>query len=307
MANLTENQVFNLVSGSATTGQSTYDMWKSIKGNEDKSVRDFLNYLKDDGESNVSEETLAQIEQNKNDISQLQEEIADLDISKVEQSDLEAEVENQLDGAKADIVTQVLAQIGGMPVFGTVDDNNKITLTSMLADGDYVMVYENDEGTLETICEFTVGNGESDEPTVNEYEVTITANDYTDGSRWSTTDGTIRSNAPGYTAINKIPLNRVSGQTATITLSGITWTDDALATQYAYILMFVGESFTSGHNVPFKGLPKNYDDLGVSAVLNADGTITITVVDGTNGLLYDGFKLCGVGSGANAKITIRIG
>lgn len=74
MAHLTENQVFNLVSGSAATGQSTYDMWKSIEGNEDKSVQDFLNYLKDDGEGgSVSEETLAQIEQNKNDISQLSE------------------------------------------------------------------------------------------------------------------------------------------------------------------------------------------------------------------------------------------
>ena len=78
MSHLTENQVFNLVSGSAATGQSTYDMWKTIEGNEDKSVEDFLNYLKDDGESNVSEEVLAQIEQNKNDISQLTETIGDL-------------------------------------------------------------------------------------------------------------------------------------------------------------------------------------------------------------------------------------
>lgn len=85
MAHLTENQVFNLVSGSAAAGQSTYDMWKSIEGNENKSVQDFLNYLKDDGESNVSEETLAQIEKNKNDISQLTKEIDDLNENLVNQ------------------------------------------------------------------------------------------------------------------------------------------------------------------------------------------------------------------------------
>lgn len=238
-------------------------------------------------------------------VSQLSSEIADLNITKVEQSDLEAEVENQLDGVKANIVTELLAQIGGMPVFGTVDDNNKITLTSMLGDGDYVMVYENEDGALETICEFTVGNGESGSTAIT-YDVDIATIGYTDNARWSVTDGTIRNGVTGYTAINKIPLNRASGQTATITLSGITWTDDALETQCAYILMFVDDSFTSGHNMPLKGLPKNYGDIGVSGVLNDDGTITITVVDGTNGTMFNGFKLCGVGSGANAKVTITI-
>lgn len=65
----TDNQLFNLISGNKITGESTYAIWKSL-GNEG-TAQDFLNYLKDDGESNVSEETLAQIEKNKNDISQL--------------------------------------------------------------------------------------------------------------------------------------------------------------------------------------------------------------------------------------------
>lgn len=64
----TDNQLFNLISGSRTSGESTYDVWKSL-GNEGD-ANDFLEYLKS-GASNVSEETLAQIEKNKNDISEL--------------------------------------------------------------------------------------------------------------------------------------------------------------------------------------------------------------------------------------------
>ena len=81
------------------------------------------------------------------DVSKLSEEIVD----KVGQTDLETEVENQLDGAKADIVTELLAQIGGMPVFGTVDDNNTITITTMLPGGEYSLMYENEDGTLTEI------------------------------------------------------------------------------------------------------------------------------------------------------------
>lgn len=137
-------------------------------------------------------------------------------------------------------------------------------------------------------------------------DVDIDAIGYTDNTRWSTTDGTIRTGASGYTTINKIPFARASGQTMIVTLGGIAWTDSALPTQYAYILMYVDDSFVSGQNVPFKSFPKNYDDLGVSTVLNSDGTITITIVDSKNGRHYNGFKLCGVGSGANATIAYTI-
>lgn len=230
----------------------------------------------------------------------LSEEISDLDVSKVEQSDLEAEVENQLDGAKADIVTQVLAQLGGMPVFGTVDDNNKITLTSMLADGDYVMVYENDEGTLETICEFTVGNGEA---TVTTYEVDIASVGYTDNARWSVSSGEIRTEATGYTAINLIPFERASGHTVTIKLEGITWKHDSNTA----ILMHQDGVFDSVNGAMYLNKASDWTDTsGFKSIDNGDGTMTIIVGDSPLGKTYDGFKLVGLGSGANAKVTITI-
>lgn len=83
-----------------------------------------------------------------------------LSTEKVDQADLEDEVTNQLDGVKADIVAELIAQIGGMPVFGTVDDNKIITVTSTLADGTYTLMYENEDGTISEIGTITVGNGE---------------------------------------------------------------------------------------------------------------------------------------------------
>ena len=230
--------------------------------------------------------------------NQLSEQIVDLDISKVEQSDLEAEVENQLDGAKADIVTQVLSQLGGMPVFGTVDDNNTITLTTALVDGDYIMVYENDEGTLETICEFTVGNGESNEPTVNEYEVDIASIGYTDNARWSISDGTIRTGATGYTAINLIPITRPNGKKVIIELSGIAWINSS----YTAILPFMGDEYLASAPIYFDGPQDSSHDLGLNVIANSDNSVTIV----WSAINYTGFKFCGYGSGANAKITYRI-
>lgn len=75
----TDNQLFNLISGSRVSGESTYDVWKSL-GNEGD-ANDFLEYLKE-GATDVSPETLAQIEQNKNDISQLSNQIVDLNANK---------------------------------------------------------------------------------------------------------------------------------------------------------------------------------------------------------------------------------
>lgn len=76
--------------------------------------------------------------------------------------DLKIEVANQLDGAKADIVLELISQIGGLPVFGTVDDYNVIKVTSMLADGEYIVKYENEDGAFETIGTIVVSvNGVS--------------------------------------------------------------------------------------------------------------------------------------------------
>lgn len=75
-------------------------------------------------------------------------------------SEIADEVENQLDGAKADIVVALISQLGGMPVFGTVNSDKTITVTSMLADGVYMLMYTNADGNLEEVGTITVDNNE---------------------------------------------------------------------------------------------------------------------------------------------------
>jgi hypothetical protein len=210
-------------------------------------------------------------------------------------------VETEFEDEKGNIVQLLIEELQGLPVFGVVDEDNTITVTSQLADGTYTLKYENADGTTTEIGTIVIGNGKEE---VIVYEVDIASIGYTDNARWSTSDGTIRTGATGCTAINKIPFNRASGQTMTITLSGITWIETSSA-NVAQILMFVDDSFTSGNNMPLKGLPKDFSDIGVKGVLNDDGTVTITITDGTKGH-FNGFKICGYGSGANAKITYTI-
>lgn len=94
-------------------------------------------------------------------------------------ADIEAEVESQLDGAKADIVNELITQIGGMPIFGTIDDDNTITVTSTLVNGTYVLMYENASGVVEQIGTIEVTNGEV---IVTYTNVLPTANANFDGS-----------------------------------------------------------------------------------------------------------------------------
>ena len=70
----TDNQLFNLISGSRTSGESTYEIWKSLRHERD--ANDFLEYLKE-GATDVSPETLTQIQKNTDDISQIRRSIAD--------------------------------------------------------------------------------------------------------------------------------------------------------------------------------------------------------------------------------------
>ena len=48
---------------------------------------------------------------------------------------------------KEAIVQEVITALG-TPVFGTVDENNNITLTGNLADGTYILKYEDAEGNM---------------------------------------------------------------------------------------------------------------------------------------------------------------
>lgn len=63
------------------------------------------------------------------------------------------------ENCKGDIVQAIIAELQGLPVFGVVDENKVITVTSALSDGVYTLKYENEDGSFSEIGTVTVGNG----------------------------------------------------------------------------------------------------------------------------------------------------
>lgn len=63
------------------------------------------------------------------------------------------------ENCKGDIVQAIIAELQGLPVFGVVDENKVITVTSVLSDGVYTLKYENEDGSFSEIGTITVGNG----------------------------------------------------------------------------------------------------------------------------------------------------
>lgn len=208
------------------------------------------------------------------------------------------------DDAKGIIVQELIAELQGLPIFGVVDENNTVTVTSLLANGTYALKYENADGSTTKIGSIIVGDGTGDgsgaEVTV--YEVDL-AGKYVDGKRWSISTGDYSSSsASGFTAIGLIEFERHSGETMTIELDGITWKYDSNTA----ILMFEDGVFDSANGAMYLNGSHDFDDIGVKAIDNGDGTMTIIITDGTLGKKYNGFKLNGYGSGANAKISYTI-
>lgn len=231
--------------------------------------------------------------------NQLSEQIGDLDISKVEQSDLETEVENQLDGAKAEIVTELLAQIGGMPVFGTVNDDNTITVTSTLADGNYILMYENDEGMLEQIGSITVGDGEPVITYTNLADPTLT------------TDTTITTSSEGW-----LENVRINSSSAITTADGNHITNiiplgdkDILRIKnmdinggYGRIYVYTGTTFKhafvpSSYTDSFVSLSDTYAEITLSAIRDAYATSDIT---------FDSIRVGGTLTGTKEDVIITL-
>lgn len=63
------------------------------------------------------------------------------------------------DNAKGEIIQSIVAELQTFPVFGYIDENNAITVTSLLLDGTYTLKYENEDGTKTEIGTIIVGTG----------------------------------------------------------------------------------------------------------------------------------------------------
>lgn len=116
------------------------------------------------------------------------------------------------------IVQQVITALG-TPVFGTVDEDNNIILTGELADGTYVVKYEDAEGNVTEIGTITANSGPvtSDVPLTWELGVKLSKTD----NSYTTVSYDPASVSNSYAASQHIPVE--AGATYTFMHSHSTW------------------------------------------------------------------------------------
>lgn len=68
-------------------------------------------------------------------------------------------VSTEFEDEKGNMVQLLISELQGLPVFGVVDANNTITVTSQLSAGVYTLKYENDNGDLVDIGTITIDKG----------------------------------------------------------------------------------------------------------------------------------------------------
>lgn len=89
----------------------------------------------------------------------VREEISQLSSEKVDKAEVATMIEAGVEDEKGNIVQLLIAELQGLPIFGVIDENNIVTVTSLLADGTYKLKYENTDGTTTEIGIITVGDG----------------------------------------------------------------------------------------------------------------------------------------------------
>ena len=257
-------------------------------------VKAVLKEIPDDEFVKTTEQTLTEEQQTQArsnigaastaEVDQLSQEIVDLQNDKVEQSDLETEVENQLDGAKADIVTELIAQIGGLPVFGTIDDDNTVTVTSTLADGTYTLKYENADGTTTEIGTIIVGTGTGegsggDDTGGSETTAPNTTLTWAIGTKIDSSSG-VESPSSSYAASN--PIEIIDGYTYTLNRT----------------------SFKYDSKVCYYDDNNNFLSTSASSFINTDDNLTSAVIPLIDGAKYFRLRVYFGGSGGFADGTV---
>lgn len=81
------------------------------------------------------------------------------EIAKIVEDNVSVNIETAVENEKGNIVQLIIDELQGLPVFGVVDNNNNITVTSQLSSGTYTLKYENEDGTLMDVGTITIDGG----------------------------------------------------------------------------------------------------------------------------------------------------
>ena len=148
-------------------------------------------------------------------------------------------------GSVDEVAAEVLARLG-TPVFGTVDADNNIILTGNLAEGVYVLKYEDADGNVTEIGTITL----APEPTYKnwiEYATSAPGSTtiyngkgYKENTRWSSSSAA-ESNATGVYVTGCIPWTKG----ATVYLKNIRMNKSDTASNVRHICSYSGSAWTS--------------------------------------------------------------
>lgn len=179
------------------------------------------------------------------------------------------------------IVQAVIAALG-TPVFGRVDADNNIILTGALAEGKYVLKYEDADGNVMDVGEIDLSSG---------YTNVIETVGFTDDTRLSTSTAGTTKGATGYVTTGLIDLSAYS-YPVTIRTRGVDF-DDAQAA-----IAWYNAAGTATLAQYLASILPDY-----SGSFDSDGNMTFII--GSASADKAQIRICGSGAGANLIVTVN--
>jgi hypothetical protein len=168
------------------------------------------------------------------------------------EADKDEIAEIAMQNEKGNIVNQIITELQGLPVFGVVDVDKTITVTSQLTDGTYTLKYENADGTTTDIGTIIIGTGGG---TGSEPVITGISAKYTGGN--------------------------VAEGTAVTSLSGITvtatYSDGSTQTVTGHTLSGTINVGSNTITVSYEGFTTTFTVTGTAKEVAPDTTLTWTI------------------------------
>ncbi len=124
---------------------------------------------------------------------------------------------------KAEIVRTVIESLGGNPVFGYVDENNNIIVQGNLADGDYFVKYEMEDGSTLDIGELVLLNTSVQYSVTNHLTNCSSSNTETSAAEGTSYSAVIIADAPTVSVTAGYKITSI-----TVTMGGADITDSAV-------------------------------------------------------------------------------
>lgn len=195
---------------------------------------------------------------------------------------------------QAAVVQQVVSLLGGTPIFGTVDANNNIILTGNLAEGTYMLKYEDADGNVTNVGSVTVAPAPvytNQIPISTDTDGSVyNGKGYKENTRYSQSSNA-ESGADGVTVSGYIPVK--DGDV--VRVSNIRMNKNDAASNVCNVIFFTAYSAAAANHNAANLTGNN------SAVWDADGNLIQFTVNGS----YSFIRINTAYIGSDSILTIN--